>query len=98
MLQAGREPDGHYRTSTTHANPPGAHYHDLFITAEEMKVLAHFGNTITVYTTEDSGHQHELVLKMDPAHHDFSRLIIVSCDGQNACWDRHNHYAYKQKD
>jgi len=61
-----------------------------------MKHVAHFGNTVTVYTTEESGHMHELVLKMDPAHHNFSRLLIVSCDGLNVCADKHNHYAYKQ--
>ncbi|XP_045189240.2 uncharacterized protein LOC123546767 [Mercenaria mercenaria] len=86
--------DAHYKTSTTHSNPPGMHYHDIYLTAEEVKALHNNQTIVSVYTTENNGHQHELELKRDPHRHDLNRLHIVSCDGNTHCWDHHNNNAY----
>lgn len=89
------KPNTHYITSTTHADPPGMHAHDLYLTDEEMTALQRDGTTVSVYTSEDLGHQHELVLKMDPKlHGSQARLTIVSCDGLPTCWDHHNKDVY----
>lgn len=88
--------DTRYMTSTTHANPPGMHSHSLYLTDEEMKALLLHGTTVSVYTTENNGHQHQLELKMDPSRNGtLSQLLIVSCDGMDNCWDAHTNIVYK---
>lgn len=88
--------DAHYKTSTTHANPPGMHAHDIYLTAEEMEALSHNG-TVSVYTTENNGHQHEMELKKNPTSQGLQNLIVVSCDGLPRCWDHHQPRVYKQR-
>lgn len=92
---SSHKPDTHYVTSTTHADPPGMHAHDLFLTYEQMVALEKQGTTVSVYTTENSGHQHELVLTMDPNRHGRQdRLKILKCDGLTTCWDHHYNVVY----
>merc|ERR1711860_430665 len=88
----GHAPDSVFVTSTSHMDPPGMHKHELYITAEEMHAILKTGTTVSVYTTQNNGHQHQLDLKYDPAHTD--RLKIVSCDGLPSCWDHHSGYVY----
>ncbi|KAH3827759.1 uncharacterized protein LOC127881513 [Dreissena polymorpha] len=87
--------DTHYVLAETHMNPPGTHHHDFYLTAEEMKAIARNGTVVSVYTTENNGHQHALELIMDPAHANFQRLIVKSCDGKPTCWDSHPTLAWK---
>ena len=90
-------PDEHYSTTTTHDAAAGMHKHDLYVTAEEMTHLhASNNNTVTVFTTENNGHQHELTLRVDPAHK--YALRIVDCDntGKPVCWDHHYASVYHQ--
>ncbi|XP_045189241.2 uncharacterized protein LOC123546768 [Mercenaria mercenaria] len=84
------EPDTIYEMSITHTNPPGMHYHEVYITREEMIALERIGTRVRVYTSESNGHHHELTLTMDPQHSDLSTLLIVDCDGKETCWDGHN--------
>ncbi|KAL4220653.1 hypothetical protein ACF0H5_021049 [Mactra antiquata] len=94
----GHKPDTHYITSTTHDDPPGMHVHDVYLTEEEMTALKH-GATVSAYTTEDNGHQHELVITMDPhLQGRTNRLKITTCDGLRNCWDHHNNALYVKTD
>jgi len=88
----GHAPDSVFVTSETHMDPPGMHKHQLYITAEEMHAILHTGTTVSVFTTQNNGHQHDLQLKHEPGHND--RLKIVSCDGRPTCWDHHSGYVY----
>lgn len=90
------EADTHYITSTTHANPPGMHAHDLYLTAEQVKALSNNGTKVNVFTTETNGHQHELELIMDHNRVKLDRLLIVTCDGLTRCWDHHGIRVYKR--
>jgi len=70
--------------------PPGAHTHEFYLNRGEIAVLDNGGN-VTVRTTTDYGHAHELVVTRDPSRpHDNLMLAIVECDGGNkTCWDNH---------
>lgn len=90
-------PDTIYLMTVTHANPPGMHSHEVYITLEEMTALQRIGTRVRVYTSESNGHHHELTLTMDPKHPDLSQLLIVSCDGSALCWDGHSNIIRKKE-
>ena len=92
--------DYRFHTSRTHANPPGMHLHDIYITHEDLNALMKNGTTIRAFTAEANGHHHELELqtvKMAGNHTTVTRnaqIHIKSCDGKPTCWDHHNHVIY----
>ncbi|VDH89427.1 Hypothetical predicted protein [Mytilus galloprovincialis] len=77
--------DAHFRTSVTNQDPPGHHFHEMFIPNEDMIDLGK-GHTITVVTTTDNSHDHKIEVSYDQHTH---KYIIHKCDGQDKCWDGH---------
>lgn len=77
--------DVHFRTSVTNKNPPGHHFHEVFITHEDMLELAK-GVMVTVLTTTDNSHDHKLEVSYDVNTHKYK---IHQCDGMDHCWDGH---------
>lgn len=74
----------HYQVSTTFMDPPGEHNHDFFINQEELDELKH-GVHITVTSSTDMGHEHELELVYRR-----NKVKILRCDKLAACWDGHS--------
>ena len=77
--------DSHFRTSVTNQDPPGHHYHELYIDHDDMLDLAS-NHTVTVVTSTDNSHDHQVEIMYDAASHSYK---IVRCDGKPACWDGH---------
>ncbi|CAH1780052.1 unnamed protein product [Owenia fusiformis] len=70
-------------------NPPGEHTHTVFLSGEEVKSL-NAGKAVTVDTTEESGHSHNLVLRQsNPNVTTGAKYYYVTCDGKKVCWDAH---------
>jgi hypothetical protein len=78
--------DAHFRTSVTNQDPPGHHYHELYIPHEDMLALAK-GTSVTVVTTTDNSHDHKLEITYDQANH---KYVIHKCDAMDHCWDGHS--------
>lgn len=78
--------DAHFRTSVTNQDPPGHHYHELYIDHDDMQDLAN-GNTVSVMTTTDNSHDHMLEISYDVTNH---KYLIQKCDGRTHCWDGHS--------
>ncbi|XP_071146254.1 uncharacterized protein [Mytilus edulis] len=78
--------DSHFRTSVTNQDPPGHHFHEFYIDYEDMQDLAK-GLTVTVGTTTDNSHSHQLEISFDANTHTYK---IHKCDGQAKCWDGHS--------
>ena len=78
--------DAHFRTSVTNQDPPGHHYHELYIPHEDMLALAK-GTSVTVVTTTDNSHDHKLEITYDQASH---KYVIHKCDAMDHCWDGHS--------
>ncbi|XP_052775223.1 uncharacterized protein LOC128213503 [Mya arenaria] len=81
--------DTHYVMRTTFNDPPGNHFHEVFLTTADMEVIAKNGN-VTVMSTLDLNHQHELVIRKKQDRGDFLWLDILTCDGLAHCWDGHD--------
>merc|ERR1719228_652461 len=76
----------HYQMVTTFQDPPGEHQHDVYINNEELEELKN-RVTLTVTTSEDMGHSHQLQLKWDRRRH---YVYIYKCDSLSHCWDGHS--------
>ncbi|RUS88884.1 hypothetical protein EGW08_003323, partial [Elysia chlorotica] len=76
----------HFQMSLTHMEPPGEHRHDFYLNAEELDELKH-GVHLTVTSSLDLGHEHELELVYRRG-----RVKILRCDKMTACWDGHTQY------
>ncbi|XP_005104802.3 uncharacterized protein LOC101855125 [Aplysia californica] len=76
----------HFQMSTTVLDPPGEHNHDFFLNLEELDEIKK-GSHLTVTTSEDMGHTHELEL-----YYRRGVLKINTCDGLRSCWDAHTNY------
>ena len=68
--------------------PPGAHKHDIYLSPEKYDMLVNnHANTlnITVMTTINNNHQHQLTIR----RYDNDNLFLILCDGHAHCWDGH---------
>ena len=82
--------------TTTHRSPYPVHHHEVYVTYEDMEAMKKSinGTTVTVYTTEEEGHRHQLELQMQyPFGHIVYWIRILSCDGFKYCHDGHGAYA-----
>uniref|UniRef100_A0A8W8KAP3 Uncharacterized protein n=5 Tax=Magallana gigas TaxID=29159 RepID=A0A8W8KAP3_MAGGI len=79
-------PDAHFRTSLATKDPPGRHYHELFIEDSDYK-LALSGQTVTAETTMESSHTHMVEVAYDSHTHQW---VIKKCDDMAHCWDGHS--------
>ena len=78
--------DAHFRTSVTNQDPPGHHFHELYIDHQDMTDLAK-GLMVTIVTTTDNSHDHKLEVSYDQNTHKYT---IHKCDGKAHCWDGHS--------
>jgi hypothetical protein len=76
----------HYKMVTTFQDPPGEHTHDIYINQEELEEMKKRG-TVTVTTSEDMSHSHQLDLKWNSRRH---MVYISKCDSLAHCWDGHS--------
>jgi hypothetical protein len=58
-FQLNAQADAHFRTSVTNQDPPGHHFHELYIDHQDMTDLAK-GLMVTIVTTTDNSHDHKL--------------------------------------
>ena len=84
-------PDAHFRTSLATKDPPGRHYHELFIEDADYK-LALQGQTVTAETTMESSHTHMIELTYNSHTHQW---VIKKCDDMPHCWDGHSEIVTK---
>lgn len=85
------QPDAHFRTTLATKDPPGRHYHELFIEhADYERALRH--EKITVETTQESSHTHMVEITYDSHSHHW---VITQCDGEQHCWDGHSNMLTK---
>lgn len=73
-------------TNPATRNPPGPHVHNIELTSDEVTDIQG-GATITVTSTEASGHSHDIAVAWDTEQ---SKYVIWSCDSKIACWDGHS--------
>lgn len=86
-----QQPDAHFRTTLATQDPPGRHYHELFIEhADYERALRH--EKITVETTQESSHTHMVEMTYDSHTHQW---VITKCDGETHCWDGHSNMLTK---
>ncbi|XP_012937514.1 uncharacterized protein LOC106011658 [Aplysia californica] len=75
----------HFRVGESASKYPGLHGHDVTLSAEEYRSLVG-GSDVTVTTSIDLGHSHELLLHFNPAD---QTIHIKMCDCKARCWDGH---------
>ncbi|KAL3882914.1 hypothetical protein ACJMK2_029216 [Sinanodonta woodiana] len=91
--QNGHVPMITLRVPYTSKTPPGGHYHDVYISAEDKHALmASENNTLHVVTSEQKGHRHELLISYDHRHYNYK---ITTCDHKPHCSDDHQSYLYE---
>ena len=76
--------------------PPGAHKHEIYLTAVEVDQLVRKRFQIKKYTTESAGHRHTVWIKYATWTKD--KYYIVRCNSaasndEKRCWDDHDKYA-----
>jgi len=85
----------HFKTSVTHNEPPGEHYHQLNINKETLDSIKK-GEKVIVTTEIANGHTHDLDLEWYSAKEHKERVLKMrKCDGKSRCWDGHDVYLYK---
>ena len=73
--------------------PPGAHTHEVTLTAYEVKNAIRYKRCIRKYTTERAGHQHKITVCWKNI-----KWVIHYCDRSDSadtntrCWDKHGMY------
>jgi len=86
----------HYKTSVTHKDPPGEHYHQVKINKEEYDSIKK-GEKVILTTEVANGHTHDLELQMIPRNNG-KKFRIRSCDGRKTSWDEHEKFLYKDEE
>ncbi|KAL9989560.1 hypothetical protein ACROYT_G004122 [Oculina patagonica] len=70
--------------------PPGAHFHEITLTTDEVKAATRYGKCYRKTTTEMAGHLHKITVCWRNL-----AWLITSCDryddkaNHTRCWDRH---------
>jgi len=77
--------DRHFLVRQSYKNPPGLHGHEFTLTNDEFKSLQN-GTHLTITTSYNLGHQHELEIFYNKNTHVYQ---YRKCDGQVTCWDAH---------
>ena len=76
-------------TGESRSNKVIPHRHEIILTEEEVKYLKkYFKNSLTKYTSQVLGHQHELTIRW---HRGSQQFYIASCGEEQPlnCWDGH---------
>lgn len=76
-----------FETSPSTRNPPGFHVHTVELTRLQIKEMK-LGKQVSVMTSEDAGHSHNLVLKWT-ARRDSIKIYECDSSGEKTCWDGH---------
>jgi hypothetical protein len=67
------------RLSVTNQDPPGHHFHELYIDHQDMTDLAK-GLMVTIVTTTDNSHDHKLEVEISILHsfrHWLNRMFYI---------------------
>lgn len=86
--------DRHFLVRQSYRNPPGLHSHDFTLTDDEYKQILN-GTSLTITTSYNVGHQHEMTIAWQPTNKYF---YYTQCDGANVCWDGHGKRVDLQRD
>ncbi|XP_060076523.1 uncharacterized protein LOC132556151 [Ylistrum balloti] len=78
--------DEHFQTSNATWHTPGPHVHDIYLTHNQYRDVTHAKN-VSVYTSVALGHQHLIVMSVDPKNHTIFK--INQCDGHPTCAGGH---------